>query len=120
MGNPVVHWELWSQDPEGVSDFYAKAFGWEMQNIPELNYRMVETGGVGGIKGGIMKPEDGAMPGNMTFYIQVDDLAESRDKVVAAGGNIVVEHMDVPGVGSFSLFADPDGRVIGLWKQMQE
>ena len=61
MGNLVVHWELWSQDPEGVSDFYAKAFGWEMQNIPELNYRMAETGGVGGINGGIMKPEDGAM-----------------------------------------------------------
>ena len=120
MGNPVVHWEMWSQNPEGVSDFYAKAFGWEIQHMPELNYRMAQTGGEGGINGGIMKPEDGSMPGNMTFYIQVDDLAEGRENVMTAGGSIVVEEMTVPGVGSCSLFADPDGRVIGLWKQIAE
>jgi len=27
-----------------------------------------------------------------------------------------VEEQEVPGMGSFSLFADPDGRVMGMWK----
>ncbi len=48
MGRPVVHWEFWSEDPEKVSDFYKKVFDWEIRHIPEMNYRMVETGGTGG------------------------------------------------------------------------
>ena len=33
-----------------------------------------------------------------------------------AGGKIHVEHQDVPGMGAFSLFTDPEGRMMGLWK----
>ena len=29
-----------------------------------------------------------------------------------------VENQEIPGVGAFTLFADPDGRVNGMWKQM--
>jgi predicted enzyme related to lactoylglutathione lyase len=35
-----------------------------------------------------------------------------------SGGNIVVDKMDVPGVGQLSLFEAPDGRVLGMWKQL--
>jgi len=118
MGKPVVHWELWSQDPEKVSSFYAKVFDWKIQHIPELNYRLVDTGGAGGINGGIMKPQEGPWPGNMALYIDVDDLAAYRQKITEAGGKIVVPEMEVPGVGYFCLFEDPDGRVLGIWKQL--
>ena len=117
MGNPVVHWELWSENPERASEFYTTVFDWKISHMPEMNYHMAEAGGEGGIGGGIMKPQDGSWPGNMTFYIDVDDLAVYREKIVDAGGKIVVEEMDVPGVGSFTLFEDPDGRVLGMWKQ---
>ena len=117
MGNPVVHWELMSKDPAKVSSFYGNIFGWKIQNRPEINYRMVDTGGQGGINGGILKPErEGPWPGNMTLYIDVDDLPEYRKKVLAAGGKIHVEEQEVPGSGSFCLFTDPEGRMMGLWK----
>jgi predicted enzyme related to lactoylglutathione lyase len=117
MGSPVVHWELMSNDPARVSAFYEKIFDWKITHMPEMNYRMVETGGEGGINGGILKPErEGPWPGNMLFYINVDDLATYRQKVVAAGGKIHVEEQVVPGMGSFSLFTDPEGRMMGLWK----
>jgi predicted enzyme related to lactoylglutathione lyase len=116
MGTPVIHWEFWSKDAAKVSDFYAKVFGWKIQNQPQMNYHVVDTGG-GGINGGIMTPDrSGPWPGNMSFYIDVDDLASYRKKITEAGGKIVVEEQEVPGMGSFSLFADPDGRVIGIWK----
>ena len=87
MGNPVVHWELMSKDPANVSAFYEKIFGWTIQHIPEMNYYMVETGGDGGINGGILKPQrEGTWPGNMLFYINVDDLDAYKKKIVAAGG----------------------------------
>jgi uncharacterized protein len=118
MGKPVVHWELWSKDPEKGSSFYARIFDWKIQHMPELNYRMVDTGGEGGINGGIMQPQrEGPWPGNMSFYIDADNLAAYRKRVVAAGGRILVEEQEVAGMGSFSLFEDPDGRVMGLWKQ---
>jgi uncharacterized protein len=117
MGQPVVHWEFWSEDPAKISDFYQKVFGWQIRPIPEMNYRLVEPGGKGGINGGIMKPQAGPWPGKMTFYIDVNDLDEFGRKIRNAGGKIVVEKMEVPGVGQFSLFEDPDGRVLGMWKQ---
>ena len=82
MGNPVVHWELLSKDPAKVSAFYAELFGWKILHRPELNYRIVETGGAGGINGGIMRPEcEGEWPGNMTMYVLVDDLAAYRKRI---------------------------------------
>ena len=117
MGNPVVHWELMSKDPEKVSEFYKRVFDWKIQHMPEMNYRMVETGGQGGINGGILKPErEGPRPGNMTMYIAVDDLASYRKRIVAAGGKIHVEEQEVPGMGAFSLFTDPEGRMMGIWR----
>ena len=118
MGKPVVHWEFWSKDPDKVSDFYSKVFDWKIQNHPELNYNMVDTASQGGINGGIMKPQqDGPWPGNMSFYIDVDDLPSYRKRIKDAGGKILVEEQEVPGMGSFSLFSDPEGRVLGIWKQ---
>ena len=119
MGQPVVHWELWSEDPEKVSEFYKEVFDWEIRHIPEMNYRLVETGGKGGINGGIMKPKAGPWPGKLAFYIDVDDLDLYGDKIKKAGGKIVVDKMEVPGVGQLSLFEDPDGRVMGIWKQVK-
>jgi predicted enzyme related to lactoylglutathione lyase len=117
MANPVVHWELWSRDPARIAGFYERVFGWSIAAMPGMDYRMVEPGGPGGIGGGIMQPREGPWPGNMTFYVDVDDLRAFRERIVAAGGRILVEEMAVPGAGSFALFADPDERVIGLWKR---
>jgi predicted enzyme related to lactoylglutathione lyase len=118
MGQPVVHWELWSQNPAAIAKFYQDIFAWKIEDYPQMNYRIVRTEGGGmGIDGGIMQsPQDGPGPGGMTCYIAVDDLATYRDKIVAAGGKICVEEQAVPGMGTLSLFTDPDGRMMGLWK----
>ena len=88
MGSPVVHWELMSKDPAKVAAFYKKIFDWKIEHRPEMNYRIVDTGGGMGINGGIVKPDR----------------------------KIHVEEQKVPGMGKFSLFTDPEGRMMGLWK----
>jgi len=119
MGNPVVHWELWTNDREKLSDFYAKTFGWKVKPNDKTKYNLVETGGKGGINGGIMTPQRKApWPGNMSFYIEVDDLAAYSRRIEAAGGKIVAKEQQVPGMGSYVLFNDPEGRVMGLWKNL--
>jgi predicted enzyme related to lactoylglutathione lyase len=92
MGNPVVHWELMSKEPQKLAAFYEKLFGWKVEHRPELNYRIVDTQAASGINGGIVRPDrEGPWPGKMLFYIAVDDLR-------------------------FSLFTDPEGRMMGLWQ----
>ncbi|HSS45991.1 MAG TPA: hypothetical protein VLL03_01050 [Burkholderiales bacterium] len=67
--------------------------------------------------GGILKPQrEEPWPGNITLYIDVDDLAAYRKKIIAAGGKIYVEEQEVPGMGAFSLFTDLEGRMMGLWE----
>ena len=117
MGQPVVHFELLSKDPAKLSAFYEKIFGWTVAHRPELNYRILETGAGAGINGGIVKPDrPEPWPGNTTVYIAVDDLAAYRKRILAAGGKILIEEQEVPGMGSFTLFADPEGRMMGLWR----
>ena len=117
MGRPVVHWELMSKDPAKAAAFYEKVFDWKVENRPEINYRIVETGAKAGINGGIVKPpHPEPWPGNMTMYVDVDDLAAYRKRVVEAGGKVVIEEQTVPGMGKLSLFLDPEGRMMGLWK----
>ncbi|HEV7394641.1 MAG TPA: hypothetical protein VGO08_23605 [Burkholderiales bacterium] len=56
----------------------------------------------------IMKAEhEGPWPVSMTLYIDVDDLAAYRKRIVVEGGKILVEKQAVPGMGALTLFADP-------------
>ena len=81
MGQPVVHWEFWSEDPVKVSDFYAKVFDWDVRHIPEMNYRLVETGGEGGTAGGGANPFVNAMQANLKAKER-----NSENNIDAAGG----------------------------------
>jgi predicted enzyme related to lactoylglutathione lyase len=116
MARPVVHWEFWSPDPKTLGKFYEEVFDWKISTIPDLDYHLVQAG-EGGIGGGMMTPQKGPWPANLTLYVDVDDLAAYTEKIKAAGGKMIVENQKVPGVGEFSLFSDPDGRVLGMWKQ---
>jgi predicted enzyme related to lactoylglutathione lyase len=61
-----------------------------------------------GINAGIVKPKrEGLWPGNRVLYIDVDDLAAYRKKVIASGEKIHVEEQPVPGMGAFCLSPTP-------------
>ena len=114
MGQPVVHWEIAGKDATGLQDFYSNLFDWTVEVDESLNYGMVETGGEGGINGGIFQTQ-GDIPAYLTFYVQVDDLQAALDKAESLGGKTVVPPMPIPNVGSVAMFADPEGNVVGLF-----
>jgi predicted enzyme related to lactoylglutathione lyase len=117
MGNAVVHFELNSKQPGRLSAFYEKAFGWKVQHIPQFDYRMVEAASERAIGGGILSPKyTGRWPGDTLLYIEVEDLAAAGRDVVGAGGKLLLQEQEVPGMGWFTLFEDPDARTMGLWK----
>jgi predicted enzyme related to lactoylglutathione lyase len=115
MPNPVVHWEIAALDAKKQQDFYARLFDWKIQVHEAMNYGIVETGGSGGINGGIFTSQT---PGCklVTFYVQVDDLQAYLDKATKLGGKTVMPPTPIPGHGSMAMFQDPEGNVLGLFK----
>ena len=114
MGNPVVHFEVVGRDAEALQGFYRDAFEWQM--LPSgPDYAMAHPGVEGGIDGGVgASPEGG--PGHVTFYVEVRDLEATLGKIEGLGGSRVVGPMDVPDGPRIAMFADPEGRVVGLFE----
>lgn len=116
MTNPVVHFEIGGPDLARMTAFYSALFGWQLQPAgPEYSLVPVGAGGPG-IGGGLLQTS-GEMPSYVTVYVAVDDLRAMLDQAVALGAKTVVEPTEIPGVGQFAMFADPNGNVIGLLRQ---
>jgi hypothetical protein len=49
-------------------------------------------------------------------YILAPDTDATIRAIEAAGGEIVIARTDVLGMAEFAHFRDPDGNVIGLWR----
>ena len=114
----VVQFEITGNDSAALKRFYALLFGWQMrESTITPGYHVVEASG-GGIPGGIGNGRDGAS-GQLTFYVEVDDLEENLYYAEALGGTVVAPPHEIPQLGiTFALFADPEGHVVGLAKGM--
>jgi predicted enzyme related to lactoylglutathione lyase len=114
MGQPVIHFEVQGKDREALTRFYQQLFDWNTRDVSEMKYTLVETGGEGGINGGIGLAPAGA-PGGVTFYVQSDDVAGSLAKAAELGGRTVAGPLDMPDGHKWALLADPEGHVVGLF-----
>jgi uncharacterized protein len=111
MTNPVVHFEIGCRDKAATEQFYSALFDWKL--APMGPATMIETGSPG-IAGHISSL--GHEPHQFThFYVQVDDLQATLDKVGELGGKTLVPPVEIP-TGAFAWFADPEGNTVGLWK----
>jgi predicted enzyme related to lactoylglutathione lyase len=70
----------------------------------------------GAINGGFFeKPKDAAGQ-HPSVVIAVDDMQDALDKVRSAGGKLLGEPMDIPGVGVYAGFLDTEGNRVSLLK----
>lgn len=114
------HIELLSGDRQRARRFYGDVFGWRLDDIPGADYTMVTTSedGIRGGLGGLAQATGTApaAPRGIVPYIRPDDFEATLEKVVQAGGEVVIPKTDVMGYGWFAHFRDPDGNVVGLWE----
>jgi len=118
----VVHFELPFDDQERASAFYAEAFGWAVNPLPEMHYVLATTGPSdqgppgepGFINGGLLeRSEPVAAP---VVTLEVDDVEEALATVERLGGRTVSAKQAVGEMGFSAYFADPEGNVMGLWQ----
>jgi hypothetical protein len=78
-------------------------------------YHLLKRGGADA--GGMLAMPPGAEgPSSWLPYVAVDDVDSTTDRVEELGGRIFVPPSDIPGVGRFSVTADPTGASIALYK----
>jgi hypothetical protein len=114
-----VHVELSSKDQAAMKKFYDAVFGWEFQDFPDMGDYTTFTTGEGEMGGGFNPVSDDNPPGNIVLYIHTDDLAGTRAKIQAGGGMILMDDMDIPTVGTMSMFKDPSDNVIALLQPVE-
>ena len=117
MTHAVVHFEIAGKDGEGLASFYRSLFGWDIEGGGPGYWLVAQQDG--GIGGGLMQT-GGDIPSYVTVYVQTDDLEASLGRAVELGGAVVVKRTEIPGAGSFAMFQDPDGNMIGLFEERRE
>jgi predicted enzyme related to lactoylglutathione lyase len=49
-------------------------------------------------------------------YVEVDDVAAATKKAKSLGAKVIKDETEIPNAGWFSIFEDPTGAVLALWK----
>ena len=122
--NPVFHFEMPYTDPSRVSTFYRQAFGWQTQALGEAMGGYVlatttDTGDAGpktpgAINGGFFPNKPDWPAQHPSVVIAVDDIAASMAKVREAGGEVLGEPMEIPGIGRYVSFTDTEGNRVSM------
>ena len=123
--NPVVHFEMPAEDRKRMANFYAKVFDWKTQQLGEDmgNYVIATTTDSdengrpqkpGTINGGFFQKTDDKPAQYPSVVIAVDDIKEHIDKVEKAGGKVLGEPWNIPGVGLYVSFFDTEGNRVSM------
>ncbi|MBS1889289.1 MAG: VOC family protein [Actinobacteria bacterium] len=105
-------------DIEASERFYRDLLGWEIPEQPNSaqlgGYRRAQLNGKD--VAGVSPKMDDSQPCVWATYVSVEDAGETLDKVRDAGGQVIVDAMDVMGLGKMAVFTDPTGAVCGIWE----
>ena len=122
----VVHFEIPADDLDRAKTFYGSVFGWQITTMPMGGgeYTGVTTTPVdqqtmmpqapGAINGALV--ERGESTPATVVTIDVDAIDEALQQIEAGGGTTVTSRTEIPGMGAFAYFKDPEGNVVGLWE----
>ncbi len=122
--NPVVHFEIYADDPKKLGQFYSSLFDWKMEPIPGMDYTFIKTVETdekgmptqsGGINGGMMKRPAGYEGGWMN-YVLVESVETYVERAQKLGATLMKGKSPVPGMGWFAMLTDPQGNMFALWQ----
>jgi len=119
-----------AEDRKRMVKFYSTVFGWQTQQLgPEMGEYVVvttaesdETGRPkmgGAINGGFYQKTEDPISNHPSVVIAVDDINDAIKKIKSAGGKVLNEPMDIPGIGSYSSFIDTEGNRLSILQPLE-
>ena len=128
--NPVVHFEMPYEDRRRVARFYEQAFGWQTQALGDEmgNYVTATTTETdqsgptrpGQINGGFFPKKPDWPSQEPNIVIAVKDMEKAMKDVRDAGGEVLGEPMQIPGIGDYVSFRDTEGNRVALMRPFRE
>ena len=122
--NPVVHFEMPYDDQVRMTKFYQQAFGWQTEGLGEKmgNYVLATTTEAdengpkrsGAINGGFFARNPDWPAQYPSVVIAVDNVNEAMENVRRAGGTVLGEPMEIPGVGDYVSIMDTEGNRVSM------
>jgi predicted enzyme related to lactoylglutathione lyase len=113
--NRVTHFDILSEDPAKLIEFYESVFGWKFNKWEgPMEYWMISTGEGPGIDGGMSLKGPQSSNANT---IDIEDLDETIEKIQENGGILLSPKSAIPGVGWFAMFKDSEDNVFGLMQE---
>ena len=123
--NPVIHFEMPAEDRKRISNFYTQAFGWQTQQLgAEMGEYVLATTtesdengrpkNPGTINGGFFQKTNDMPSQYPSVVIGVQDIKEQMKKVQSAGGKVLGEPLEIPGIGWYVSFFDTEGNRVSM------
>ncbi len=109
--NPVVFWELATNDGPRSVEFFKTVFDWTSAPVPGAKtfFHTLDSGAKhGGIDGGVFTLVEAKLP-FLTVYILVDDIMAKAELVKQAGGLVVIPPHEIQPGTWICLFNEPSG-----------
>ena len=122
--NPVVHFEMPYDDGARMARFYEQAFGWRTEALGAAmgDYITAATAETeagrpvqpGTINGGFFPRKPDWPAQHPPVVIGVGDIRPAMTQVTRAGGVVLGEPMEIPGIGQYVSFTDTEGNRASL------
>ena len=117
MASTVTHFEIYGEPTAGLADFYRTVFGWQIEQMPGVNYWRIQTGAT----------EAKALHGGLTYraipdlngfllYVNVASLDDTVARIQSLGGSVVRPKTAVPRAAWVTIVADPAKNIFGVWQ----
>jgi len=127
VSGKIVHFEVPYDDGARARAFYRDAFGWQVDEMPQMDYTMVATGPTSdtgmpsepGFSNGGMYARNDQFPATPVLTIDVAGIDEALKTIERLGGETVVGKLPVGDMGFAAYFRDTEGNVLGLWENAQ-
>jgi hypothetical protein len=103
------------EDVEKAVSFYGTLFGWEANVNPDMGGYASFTKDGRRVAGATPTQEPG-QPHFWTTYVATDDVDRTAAKIKAAGGQVLMDPLDVADLGRMIVATDPGGAAFGAWQ----
>ncbi|MFF3013080.1 VOC family protein [Streptomyces sp. NPDC057939] len=104
-------------DVEGAKAFYADVLGWTFGESSSEYGNYTQAYSDGKAVAAVVPPMPGAdAPSQWCLYFASPDAAATAEKIRAAGGELVMEPMQVGTFGTMLIAKEPSGAVFGVWQ----
>ena len=106
----VVHFEIPTDNVDGLRRFYSSLFDWEFEKGQTQGYYMIKNAGISGALMQKQSPQQVS-----TQFVKVESIEDYINKAKQLGARIVKDRQEIS-EGYYAILEDPQRNTIGIWQ----